>query len=119
MRASCECLPLKTPHHYPTPWGRAYHPASFFFVAVFHFLADQSRSLRAYGISTASTIIPSGSIQKPTMGRKPTIPPRQSAEPNPTRNARERGTLILKRPKRASPSGCSVIDSLIAAASLI
>src|SRR6185312_1467036 len=21
---------LKTPHHYPTPWGRAQHPASFF-----------------------------------------------------------------------------------------
>jgi len=20
---------LKTPHHYPTPWGRAYHPALF------------------------------------------------------------------------------------------
>ena len=23
-------LPLKTPHHYPTPWGRAKHPASFY-----------------------------------------------------------------------------------------
>ncbi len=43
------------------------------------------RALRANELSTERTVRPSGSIQKPTTGKKPTIPPTTSPTPRITR----------------------------------
>ena len=44
--------------------------------------------------------MPSGSIQKPTTGRKPSTPPIHSETPKIVRWRRVPGTLMLKRPNR-------------------
>jgi len=46
---------------------------------------------------------PSGSIQKPRMGRKPRNPHKMRATPSPIRAMRERGKPMLKEPSTSLP----------------
>lgn len=50
------------------------------------------RQRRTWGRSTESTSNPSGSIQKPSTGRKPSTPPTTNAPPAPSRSDRDAGT---------------------------
>ena len=53
--------------------------------------------------SCDKTMMPSGSIQKPRIGRKPRTPPPTSTVPVAIRPAFERGTGISKRPRTRRP----------------
>ena len=54
--------------------------------------ASRRRQRRTIGKSCESTSRPRGIIQKPSIGRKPRIPPTTSMDPSPIRNRRDLGS---------------------------
>lgn len=60
--------------------------------------ARRRRQRRTIGKSCDSTSKPSGIIQKPSIGKKPRIPPATSKDPKPTLNRRERGSPSFRLP---------------------
>ena len=106
---------MKTPHHYPTPWGRAHHPASSYFCLRLARLPHQTsillRKRRAHAESADNTASPAGIIHSPSTGRKNNDPPAIRPRPRTIRIARERGRAMRHRPNR-NPAGFSVLPGL-------
>ena len=80
-----------------------------------HQTAKRRRPRRTQGMSTDKTTSPSGSIQKPTTGRKPSTPPSSRPTPRAIRKPRLRGNLVrcgfgrfILRPYNAGPGTASV-----------
>lgn len=68
-----------------------------------HHTASRRRLRRTAGRSWESTINPSGIIQKPRMGKNPSVPPTTSAEPVAILPTRERGMARLHFPRLRRP----------------
>lgn len=68
-----------------------------------HHTASRRRLRRTAGRSWESTIKPSGIIQKPRMGKNPSVPPTTSAEPVAILPTRERGMARLHFPRLRRP----------------
>src|ERR1700744_5116957 len=64
------CLPLKTPHHYPTPWGRAY-PRPFFLAQFLFVFGTQNccGAARRLALDSAPLIRGSSVVEQPAVNR--------------------------------------------------